>query len=414
MKNIIIEFFLLFFFFSSIASIFNTIIESNYEIFNIPKGMSNFSYQMTYPDIGKESKTSPFIILKFYEPVIFCLHRNRNIEEIEEICYNEGEYYDYFSFDLISSYVFEKFQFNFSIINENENPIEMDFIDTSKEIHIPFEHFLNWNYVEVSDHNFIPEPIIFNIDQILETNIYLFKTKSKGTIVNDNNLLYYCIIDENECNFQVLTNLEVKKEKKYKFKLNPTKICDSDGFCAVAFEQIELLDNEVPEYVPGFRFYYNVNFDFNTNNIFQYTYHDEYNVPYQLIFTIDCNENFYIISTDRINSEKKYYDKNKNNNIKINLLKSRTYYFKFISVSSEIKHSCYFYVSEKTCRYIDTIDLSKNNYNNIKHFRVSNETLPQYYAVNNLKENKTVLFNYRENYYHDDNINLKNHLRFVM
>ena len=88
MKNIIIEFFLLFFFFNSIASIFNTIIETNYEIFNIPKGMSNFSYQMTYPDIGKESKTSPFIILKFYEPVIFCLHRNRNIEEIEEICYN--------------------------------------------------------------------------------------------------------------------------------------------------------------------------------------------------------------------------------------------------------------------------------------------------------------------------------------
>ena len=157
----------------------------------------------------------------------------------------------------------------------------MDFIDTSKEIHIPFEHFLNWNCVEVNDRFYIPEPIIFNIDQILETNIYLFKTKSKGTIVNDNNLLYYCIIDENECNFQVLTNLEVKKEKKYKFKLNPTKICDSDGFCAVAFEQIELLDNEVPEYVPGFRFYYNVNFDFNTNNIFQYTYHDEYNVPYQ-------------------------------------------------------------------------------------------------------------------------------------
>ncbi len=80
----------------------------------------------------------------------------------------------------------------------------------------------------MSDHYYIPEPIIFNIDQILETSIYLFKTNSKGTIVNDNNLLYYCIINENECNFQVLTNLiEVKKEKKYKFKLNPTKMCDS-------------------------------------------------------------------------------------------------------------------------------------------------------------------------------------------
>ncbi len=103
--------------------------------------MSNFSYQITYPDIGKEGETSPFIILKFSELVIFCLHYNENIEEFEEICYNEEEYSDYFFTDLRSLNFLEKFQFNFSIINENENPIQMDFIDTSEEIHIPFEQF---------------------------------------------------------------------------------------------------------------------------------------------------------------------------------------------------------------------------------------------------------------------------------
>ena len=109
--------------------------------------------------------------------------------------------------------------------NKNIVSIKMVFIDYSKERNIRMEEFLYWNhiiqYFTISQ-QIIPQPIIFNIDTIQETKRFFFDIKPAGSIVNDTNLLYYCINNGNECKF--IRNLSVLDGKNYKFKLNPEKI----------------------------------------------------------------------------------------------------------------------------------------------------------------------------------------------
>ena len=176
--------------------------------------------------------------MKFSEPIRFCFPSDIDTEE----CFDYNE--TYFSFPAV--YESQKNEINFAIINNNTSPIEIDFIDYSQEINISFEQFLNWNY-EVkflySDY-YIPGPITFNVEQVQEESTYSFNTKTKGKIVNDDNLLYYCIINKNGCNFEVLNTLTVTKGQKYKFKLNPSVIIENE-IPNYFFESIQLKNTEL-------------------------------------------------------------------------------------------------------------------------------------------------------------------------
>ena len=109
--------------------------------------------------------------------------------------------------------------------NKNIVSIKMVFIHYSKERNIRMEEFLYWNhiiqYFTISQ-QISPQPIIFNIETIQETKRFFFDIKPAGSIVNDTNLLYYCI--NKEMNANLLENLSVLEGKNYKFKLNPEKI----------------------------------------------------------------------------------------------------------------------------------------------------------------------------------------------
>ena len=108
------------------------------------------------------------------------------------------------------------------IKNDNLFPANFIFIDYSKEINLDFETFLNWNHFLNMKASLIPEPIKFNIDQIENNHIISFDTTAKGEIVHDdNNLLFYCINEGDDCTYKKLDVLTVEKGKKYKFKLNP-------------------------------------------------------------------------------------------------------------------------------------------------------------------------------------------------
>ena len=87
------------------------------------------------------------------------------------------------------------------------------------------------------------------------------------------------------------------------------------------------------------------------------------------------------------------------------MLNTGTYYFQFISSTND-KNSYKFTAALKKSEFIETIDLNKKNYFNMKQLNSKVEIPPKYYKVENLKEDKNVLFNYRAKDYHHEDIEL--------
>ena len=232
MKHLTLCSLLIFLLFQSIASATEPEeIKSNYEIIEIPPGFSNFVYY--FQRISSSSLvTSPYIILKFLGDV--------------EIKFDNDEYYsvrlfNYFLYAPMKLIGDEYKDLNLTFQNPSSKSVKMIFIDTSLEINVSFDEFLNWKHElkNIESENPIPEPIIFNVEKVEKTSFFIFDTTTEGTVVTvndtDTNLLYYCINSENGCKFEVLKYLMIYQGKKYKFKLNPC----SDGYSYYFFPPIK-------------------------------------------------------------------------------------------------------------------------------------------------------------------------------
>ena len=198
-----------------------TEITTNYGIIEIPTGKTRYSYNVTLPST-QENKT-PFIFMKFSDDIEFGdIDENTGEDVLSPILADE-----WITLDLLG---FPQDQLLFTILNNNNDNVKMTFIDYSKEINLDLKGFLNWNYNINFTTEILPTPIIFNVDTIKETTSFsLSQDIFQDQIVDDTNLLYYCLNNGDDCTFTKLENLTVEKGNKYKFKLNPIVLEDDDG-----------------------------------------------------------------------------------------------------------------------------------------------------------------------------------------
>ena len=124
-------------------------------------------------------------------------------------------------------------KFIFEPLTWLNDEIIMILIDSSLEINLKMENFINYFFItEFIYENYEPNPLIFNIEMIEKDIFYNFIatradkeiSNKEDIIIGENSLLKYCIIDENdECNYKELTSLKFEKGKYYKIKLNGYK-----------------------------------------------------------------------------------------------------------------------------------------------------------------------------------------------
>ena len=234
MKNLILEFLLIFLSFQLISS--NPV---NYEIVEIPPGVSFFSYELTTLLSSTDTISTAMILMKFLGDTKITININK--QEIGNIEAKDINYLIGLPVIYLNMLGFNSFEFIFD--NNNTESIKMIFIDYSKEINISLEQFLNWDhdlrYFTLEDTEYTPKPIIFDIDTIPENIICNFNITFNGSILNDNNLLYYCINDENGCNYKALNDITFLKGKRYKIKLNPCYINDITSYTLYFFPPIQ-------------------------------------------------------------------------------------------------------------------------------------------------------------------------------
>ena len=226
--------------FLSFHAIFNSIYNlKNFEIIEIPKGISDFSYKIEYSSSGlNETIQSPFILMHFNTGKEFSF-----VDDKGNFNFKLVNNWEAFALDDFR----EKETIKFKLRNNNSNYATFIFLDNSKEINIDFDTFLNWNY-EITFNNtyFVPTPMIFNVDNVKYNSTVFFGNKAKGEIIKDITLLYYCLKEGNECNsFQELYILKAIRGDKYEFILNPIKIKNY----VYSFQSIEILKiiNEIEE-----------------------------------------------------------------------------------------------------------------------------------------------------------------------
>ena len=216
MKHLTVVSLLIFLLFQSIASISEEEIKSNYEIIEIPPELSLFYY--VFPTFSSSSlDTSPYIMLKLLEDVEMNI-KLYNGKETFENTIRDG------FFSVPVKYIKYSQELDLEIQNSSNKSVKMIFIDTSLEINVSFDEFLNWKHElkYINSYYFpepnIPDPIIFNVEKIEKTAFYIFDTTAERTVYEDNdtdtNLLYYCINSENGCKFEVLNALRVYQGNK--------------------------------------------------------------------------------------------------------------------------------------------------------------------------------------------------------
>ena len=185
----------------------------NYEEIIIPKGEAfTLVYEKpSYSDSGN------YFYFKFNVSDNYQLIIKPEDETETKITVSSNSYwYNYYASSTT------KKKYSFQIINSQISDVIMTFIDSSQEIDLNLEKFIDLNFDTKSIYDREPKPLIFNIDVTQNTTLY-FKA-NKGSFINSDSLLYYCIKDEiNECNYKILKSLNFEKGKKYKIKLNGYK-----------------------------------------------------------------------------------------------------------------------------------------------------------------------------------------------
>ena len=222
MKHLEVGSLLIFLLFQSISSSTEPVeIKSNYEIVEIPPESSDYIYFLkTFSSSSLD--TSPYIFLKFLGDV--------EMKTDFDYDFSEVKYSDYFRYFPVKKFFNDREELNLQFNNRGNKSVQMIFIDTTLEINVSFDEFLNWKhelkYIQIPSYYepFFPEPIIFNVEKIEKTAFYIFDTTTEGRVAEFNdtelNLLYYCINSENDCEFKELNTLTVYQGNKYKFKLN--------------------------------------------------------------------------------------------------------------------------------------------------------------------------------------------------
>ena len=187
----------------------------NYEEILIYKGETfNFTYQYEQSIV---SNSGYYFYFKFNVSDNFQLIINPEGETETKMTISSNKYwYDYY----VSSNTKKKY--SFQILNTQTSDVRMSFIDSSKEIDLNLEKFIDLDFNTEKIYNNAPNPLIFNI-YVTHNNKLYFKAKS-GTFTGSDSLLYYCVIDEiDQCSFIPLKSLIFEKGKKYKIQLNSYK-----------------------------------------------------------------------------------------------------------------------------------------------------------------------------------------------
>ena len=135
MKHLTVVSLLIFLLFQSIASISEEEIKSNYEIIEIPPELSLFYY--VFPTFSSSSlDTSPYIMLKLLEDVEMNI-KLYNGKETFENTIRDG------FFSVPVKYIKYSQELDLEIQNSSNKSVKMIFIDTSLEINVSFDEFLN-------------------------------------------------------------------------------------------------------------------------------------------------------------------------------------------------------------------------------------------------------------------------------
>ena len=161
----------------------------------------------------------------------------------------------------------------FEIYNPYSIQAKLLFIDSSKEINLGLDKFLSWSY-EIKNLNHPPSPLIFATNSISQKATMQFKNNYDYEILDDQNLIYYCIKEGSNCQYKKLSvlNLENKLSVNYKFKLNSFKTDENYySFYMANINKINLRDLD-------------------------------YGIDVYLFLENDINDNYYIIKAKDINT----------------------------------------------------------------------------------------------------------------
>ena len=205
-----------------IIFLFQVILNREEEIKSFTKfrvrAKTNYYYQFN----GKflEDEKDVYFFFKFYnswnDPFQLTIIEENLNEIIIDNIYPENETWVSYKLIKLES---QKITFKISYITSGE----LFFIDSATEINGTLDNFTNFNLKTDLIGEKPPLPLQFNIDTIKEDIFYFFKENSKDLIYNGDNLIDYCIIEENEkeCNYLGIEGgLKFEKGKKYKIRLN--------------------------------------------------------------------------------------------------------------------------------------------------------------------------------------------------
>ena len=198
---------------------------TNYETIKIEQGIFNFTY--IYENISSFSETPYFYFLfsKEDRSITFeIIDENGNINNAEI----DDRNWIYYKLTIL-----KKQKFTFRIINKYYHSIKMMFIDSASEIKINLDQLASFQ-IEIDKIKEYPKPLIIFIEQIEEDELYYF--------LEDNNLFYCVLGEDNECDYNPLKKLNFEKNKKYKIKYDCSK--GSDYFYFKSFSTIKELKFE--------------------------------------------------------------------------------------------------------------------------------------------------------------------------
>lgn len=127
----------------------------------------------------------------------------------------------------------------------------MIFIDSTKEINTNLERFiqLNFSISEIKENP--PLPLEFIINEIHEDSYYNFEEKNSNNKYYDADyLLYFCELNENECEYIGAKSFHFKEGKSYKIKMN---WCFQDN--SFYFDKMNIIHYFIKEIEFGTTFY---------------------------------------------------------------------------------------------------------------------------------------------------------------
>ena len=211
---------------------------------------NNFYYQFENSDLQEDRDA--YFFFKFYDSwneaiiQIKIIDENQNEAIIGNITSQTKTWISYKLTNLESQ--------KYSIKITSNEYAQMFFIDNTKEIKTNLKQFIYFNFTTndlVGDKP--PFSLIFNIDTIEEDSFYNFIEISKDKISDGENLLEFCIIDENDCSYKgIEENFNFEKGNRYKIRLNPYKKDDNNLFYFKTFYFMKEMDFGLDLYESSF------------------------------------------------------------------------------------------------------------------------------------------------------------------